>query len=438
MSNKKSVVPELRFPGFGKDWVYEPFSEIYSFLTTNSFSRAKLNYEKGNVRNIHYGDIHTKFSTLFDVSTEDVPYVNPDISLRKIKKETYCEVGDIVFADASEDLDDVGKSIEIINLGKEKLLAGLHTLLARQNSPQKLIIGFGGYLFKSPGIRSQIKREAQGAKVLGISGTRLLTINVFYPDNELEQQKIADCLSSLDALIAAHRDKLDALRAHKKGLMQNLFPQEGERVPRYRFEGFVGEWEEQVLGNLIDVKGRIGYRGYTRKDIVNKGEGAISMSPSNIDENGNLNYEKSTYISWHKYEESPEIMLKDGFTVLVKTGSSFGKAAYIADLKEKATINPQLVVMKPETINPRFLFLMVSNASIQKQIGEAVVGGAIPTLSQASLAAFKVVVPKLEEQQKIADCLSSVDELIAAQADRIEQLQEHKRGLMQGLFPKVD
>lgn len=223
--------------------------------------------------------------------------------------------------------------------------------------------------------------------------------------------------------------------------MQNLFPQEGEKVPKYRFKEFEkdGEWELRQLGvdKLIEIKGRIGYRGYTTEDIVSKGEGAISMSPSNIDENWNLNFEKSTYITWDKYEESPEIMLEDGFTVLVKTGSSYGKAAYIKNLIEKTTINPQLVVLKPKKIDSYFLYLLVTNTSIQKQIQETVVGGAIPTLSQDSISKFEVLVPKRKEQEKIASCLLTLNQLIISQTEKIEQLKLHKKGLMQGMFPKM-
>lgn len=86
---------------------------------------------------------------------------------------------------------------------------------------------------------------------------------------------------------------------------------------------------------MIEIKGRIGYRGYTTNDIVEKGQGAITFSPSNIDDNNQLNFNKATYISWDKYFESPEIMLQDGYTVLVKTGSSFGKAVFIKNLPWK-------------------------------------------------------------------------------------------------------
>ena len=229
---KKSVqisdsdnVPRLRFPEFENEgeWVEKEIGEVYGFKVTNSFSRALLNYEKGEVKNIHYGDIHTKFKTLFDIEKEDVPFINPDVSIENIDKENYCLVGDIVFADASEDVNDIGKSIEITNLNNQQLLAGLHTLLARQKQSE-LAIGFGGYLFKSDWIKKQIQRESQGAKVLGISKTRISDVLISFPKNQKEQQKIASCLSSLDELIMAEAEKIEQLQEHKKGLMQGLFP----------------------------------------------------------------------------------------------------------------------------------------------------------------------------------------------------------------------
>jgi type I restriction enzyme, S subunit len=223
------TVPKLRFPKFcdAPEWEEKPLGKVYSFKVTNSFSRDKLNYEQGLVKNIHYGDIHTKFSTLFDIKKEIVPFINSSEAIGRIKSDRYCIEGDMVFADASEDLNDVGKSIEIVNLNNEKLLSGLHTLLARQKK-SKLIIGFGGYLFKSDGIRVGIKKEAQGAKVLGVSAGRLSNINIYFPTDKKEQQKIVDCLSSIDELITAQAQKLDTLKTHKKGLMQLLFPSTDE------------------------------------------------------------------------------------------------------------------------------------------------------------------------------------------------------------------
>ena len=289
--------------------------------------------------------------------------------------------------------------------------------------------------------------EAGG--VPSLSKTTIGEINVFVPVGEKgelkEQQKIVDCIFSLDELIEATAQKVEALKEHKKGLMQRLFPAEGKNVPDLRFPEFqeTSAWEEKRLGDVVEIKGRIGFRGYTTKDIVEQGDGAISLSPTNITDNGNLNFEKSTYISWEKYEESPEIQLKKGYIVLVKTGSSYGKSALVKELPTKTTVNPQIVVLKPKDgINEHFISALISHSMVQRQIKCAVVGGAIPTLSQDSISKFDILYPRrtshtLSEQRKIANCLSSLDELIEATSRKVEILKDHKKGLIQQLFPKI-
>lgn len=288
---------------------------------------------------------------------------------------------------------------------------------------------------------SQITFEAKEHKRYYISTYQRIQVPL---PKENEQYKIAECLSSLDRLIEATTQKVDALKEHKKGLMQRLFPAEGKNVPDLRFPEFrrTSAWEEKRLGDVVEIKGRIGFRGYTTKDIVEQGDGAISLSPTNITDNGNLNFEKSTYISWEKYKESPEIQLKNGYIVLVKTGSSYGKSALVKELPAKTTVNPQIVVLKPKDgINEHFISALISHSMVQRQIKCAVVGGAIPTLSQESISKFDILYPRRtshtpSEQRKIANCLSSLDELIEAISRKVEILKNHKKGLMQQLFPK--
>jgi type I restriction enzyme, S subunit len=212
-------------------------------------------------------------------------------------------------------------------------------------------------------------------------------------------------------------------------------------IPDLRFPEFKneGEWTETILGSVVEMKGRIGYRGYTTEDIVDKGKGAITLSPSNFKENGQLNFDKCTYISWAKYDESPEIQLEEGQTVLVKT-ASVGKTAYVNKLPEKATVNPQIVVLKPKAIHNRFLSFTVSHQNTQKQIRNNVGAGAIPNISQEIISKTKILLPpdkEKKEQQKIASCLSSLDEVIAAHSQKLELLKDHKKGLMQNLFPSA-
>nr|WP_240609411.1 restriction endonuclease subunit S [Flavipsychrobacter stenotrophus] len=180
-----------------------------------------MNYHEGYVKNIHYGDIHTKYGTLLNLQNESTPYINSDVNISKIEEENYCKIGDLIVADASEDLKDVGKSIEVVNLNGQKVLAGLHTILAR---PLHNIfsIGFCGYLFKSEKIRQQIQKEAQGSKVLSISTTRLSNVLLEIPALE-EQTKIALSLSVLSDKIDTEKNILKKYKRQRVYLLKKLF-----------------------------------------------------------------------------------------------------------------------------------------------------------------------------------------------------------------------
>jgi len=137
MSEGKKLVPKLRFPEFRNDnpWDEKLINEVYCFKGNNSLSRDKLNYEHGTIKNIHYGDIHTKFSTHFNITREEVPYINETDWPEKTKADNLCIEGDVIFADASEDMEDIGKAIEIVHLNGEQVVSGLHTPESVTNHP---------------------------------------------------------------------------------------------------------------------------------------------------------------------------------------------------------------------------------------------------------------------------------------------------------------
>lgn len=203
------------------DWENKKYGEIFTFRSTNSYSRENLNYSDGIVRNIHYGDIHTKFPTLFNIEQEHVPFINFEIEICRIPEDNYCKVGDLIIADASEDYEDVGKCIEIVNLNNEKVLAGLHTILARPDL-YNMVTGFSGYLMKSENIRLQIKTIAQGSKVLSISSKRLAEISLNIPSLP-EQSKIANFLTAIDEKLTQCQAQIDQTDRYKKGLLQKMF-----------------------------------------------------------------------------------------------------------------------------------------------------------------------------------------------------------------------
>lgn len=204
-----------------------------------------------------------------------------------------------------------------------------------------------------------------------------------------------------------------------------------------RFPEFTEEWQEHKLCNIASIVGRIGFRGYTTNDIVAKGKGAIALSPTNI-ENNRLTYDKdNTYISFYKYEESPEIMIKQGDVVFVKTGSTVGKVAYVDKLMCKTTLNPQVIVLKNIQCDNYLLSVLMSTSRFQNAIRKITVGGAVPTLSQAAMGDIAVTMPQVAEQEKLSKFISLLDKRIATQNKIIDKLQSLIKGLRNKIFGKL-
>ena len=428
------LVPKLRFPEFrgAVGWAPEPMGEVYSFKGNNSLSRDKLNYDAGSVKNIHYGDIHTKFSTHFVITRELVPFIN-EAEECVIRDENLCTEGDMIFADASEDMADIGKAIEITHLNGERVVSGLHTILARRMG-ERIALGFGGHLFKSGWVRTQIQKEAQGAKVLGISPKRLRNVQLPLPNDSAEQQKIADCLSAVDELIAAQARKVDALKTHKKGLMQQLFPREGETQPRLRFPEFQGTtgWTLEKIENLAK-RGS----GHTPSKSVPEYYGGgvkwVSLADSKRLDAGFIS-ETETNISELGIKNSSAVLHPAG-AVLISRDAGVGKSAVMA---VPMAVSQHFIVWvcDNQKLCNWFLYYLLQ---LMKPIFERIAtGSTIKTIGLPFFKELSIAVPSVSEQKRIADCLTSLDTLITTATQELETLKTHKKGLMQQLFPSVE
>ena len=192
-------------------------------------------------------------------------------------------------------------------------------------------------------------------------------------------------------------------------------------------------WSARPLGDLCEIHGRIGFRGYTKADLVRKGEGAITFSPSDIDDQ-RISYKDCDYISWAKYIESPEIQVKEGDILFCKT-ASIGKCAQIWDLKEKATINPQFVLLNDFKCNSSLLYYMLAFSSFQNRVLVITGGSTIPTISQEAMKKQLIPIPDdPDEQNRIAETLLSIDKIIGALDEAIAKKRQIKEGLMQQLL----
>ena len=210
-------VPTLRFPEFEGEWEKCKVSDLLDFYSTNSLSWDKLEYGTSNIQNLHYGLIHVGLPTMVDVEKDNLPYI---IDGNVPKNYELCKDGDVAFADASEDTNEVAKAVEFYNLNGKDVVCGLHTIHGRDNK-DKTIVGYKGYAFSSMSFHHQIRRIAQGTKIYSINSKNFCECYIGIPSKK-EQRKIADLLRLLDERIATQNALIDRLQSLIKGIMVNL------------------------------------------------------------------------------------------------------------------------------------------------------------------------------------------------------------------------
>ncbi|MCI9626434.1 MAG: hypothetical protein HFI90_06585 [Clostridia bacterium] len=276
---------------------------------------------------------------------------------------------------------------------------------------------------------------AIGTTFLEISKGALCKIQLQTPPI-IEQKNIAEALSDIDNLISSLEKVIEKKKAIKQACLQKMFPKYGETTPEMRLPGFTEPWEQRKLGEVVRLNGRIGFRGYTEKDIVSKDEGGVlTFSPTNIVNNTLTTNCKNTYITRFKYDESPEIKIHNGDILFVKTGSTLGKSALVTGLFEDATLNPQVVVMRSNKHNTEFLAALLITNSIFSQVNADKIGGAVPTLTETKIKDFNVAIPVSEsEKTQIGQFFTNLDNLITLHQRKLEKYKKIKQGMMQQLL----
>lgn len=222
-------VPALRFPEFTEEWERIRVSDLLDFYSTNSLSWEQLEYEQNEPYNLHYGLIHVGLPTLIDLTKDELPSIKDG---NAPKKYELCKEGDVAFADASEDTNEVAKIVEFYNLDGKKVVCGLHTIHGRNNNKQTAQ-GFLGYCFSSTVFHNQIRRIAQGTKIYSISTKNFSEVFVGLP-NKKEQQKIATLLRLIDERIVTQNKIIEKLETLIKGIVDFIF--NANKFPKVPFK----------------------------------------------------------------------------------------------------------------------------------------------------------------------------------------------------------
>lgn len=440
MEQINKMIPELRFPEFVNDgeWIEEKLGVLSNVIIGGTPSTTVEEYWNGNIGWIGSGELKndlikspTKYITELGLKKSSTYLLPKNTTVLAMTGATLGKIGYLTFECCGNQ--SVAGFINLKNLNSKYLYYQL------QNHT-KQIFSFAG-----------------GGAQAGINKYNIENILLQVPKNidekNKEQQKIADCLTSLDELITAHTDKLENLKSHKKGLLQNLFPDPstssgGQKVPNYRFPEFLndGEWVEITVENLIDKNiiyapkdGNHGNLHPKSSDYVKEGVPFIMASDIS---NGKIDLKKCVFL---KKEQADS--LQKGFSnfddILLTHKGTVGEVA-INDIKDYPYImlTPQVTyyrIKNSKKLFNKFLAKFFVSDSFQKQLSNLSGGGTRAYVGITEQKKLIITKPSnIKEQQKIADCLSAVDNLITAQTEKIEQLKNHKKGLMQGLFPQIE
>lgn len=283
-------------------------------------------------------------------------------------------------------------------------------------------------------LRGMVNEGARAGR-FNISISQFLSTAACRPD-ESEQQRIAECLSSVDELIAAQARKVDAIKTHKKGLMQQLFPREGETQPRLRFPEFqnAGDWERTSLGDYFDPI-RNGFVG-TATPHYTTSDGIRYLQGRNIKQ-GRIEADNLIYITIEFHSRQRKSHLKTGDILMVQSGH-VGECAVVGS-DFAGTNCHALVILTPKGKPSSDFFAHYFYSPIgELSIFQITTGNTIKHILASELKTLPVLVPDFAEQQRIAICLNSLDALITAETQRLEALKTHKKGLMQQLFPSPE
>lgn len=418
--SENTVVPKLRFPQFTSlsEWRIAPLERLAARISTKN--------SDGHVERVLTN------SAVFGV-LDQRDYFDKDIATAgKVDGYYVVAKGDYVYNPRISAIAPVGP-ISRNNLG-EGVVSPLYTVFRFFNEKTD----FYEHYFRSSGWHSYLRRSAStGARHdrMSITTNAFMRMPVPVPSCE-EQQRIADCLTSLDEVIAAQGQKVEALKIHKRSLMQGLFPREGESVPHLRFPEFCSaqEWREMPLGDLVDILSGYPFGG---DDIVEDSSGARLMRGINVTEGFIRHGSEIDRYYLGSLSGLEKFRLKAGDIVIGMDGSKVGKNSALVHAGDAGALLIQRVArLRAKSISLMcFIFHQIHSPRFHAYVDRINTSSGIPHISVKQIKEYPIYLAGDVEQQCIADCLSSLDEQIRAEVNQINVLNAHKRGLMQALFP---
>lgn len=379
-------------------------SDLLDFYSTNSLSWEQLDYNNGKIKNLHYGLIHKGLPTMVDVAYDSLPYIKEEFMLKSF---TLLKEGDVAFADASEDTNDVAKAIEVVNCNNQQIVSGLHTIHGRDNS-NRTVIGYKGYAFASDSFHKQIRRIAQGTKVFSISVRNFDEVYIGIPSKE-EQTKISKLLTAIDKRIATQNKIIEDLKKLKSAIIEMEYGNMAKSISH------IGDFIEQtskrnkdsVILNVLSVSNS---QGFIQQSEQFENRIVASDDTSNY-----------------------KIVARNDFA-FNPARINVGSIARLTTF-ERGIVSPMYICFRTKNnLFPEYLDYFFESKRFFAEIQKRLEGSVRQCLSFEGLCNIPLCIPTVEVQQQIGKRLSTLAKEIKLEIDFLELLQRQKRFLLHQMF----
>ena len=407
-------VPNLRFPEFEGEWEKCKVSELLDFYSTNSLSWDKLEYGTNAIQNLHYGLIHVGLPTMVDLDNDKLPNI---VSGNTPKNYELCQEGDIAFADASEDTNEVAKAVEFYNLNGKDVICGLHTIHGRDNQ-HKTIVGYKGYAFSSTAFHQQIRRIAQGTKIYSINSKNFSECYIGIPSKG-EQKKIATLLRLIDERISTQSKIIEKFESLIKGLNNHLYQQYGNEI----------ETSFADLG--------VSYSGLSGKTATDFGSGKPFITYLNVYSNNVIEETSYQYVRMGENEKQNIVRYGDVlFTLSSETPEEVGiGSVYLGN--QEVYLNSfcfGVHITNIQKVFSSYLSYYISTTQFRKFIYPFAQGSTRFNLCKADFEKSKFKLPSLENQKRIYESLKCLSGKVAAEDAILKQYHSQKQYLLRQMF----
>lgn len=409
---KDRLMPRRRFIGYKEELEQRKLGEITESFSGGTPNAGKSEYYGGRIPFIRSGEISSDLTELF---ITDTGLNNSSAKL--------VDAGDILYALYGATSGEV--SISRINGAINQAILAIRPT---QGDDSYMIVQ---WLKKQK--ETIISTYLQGGQG-NLSGSIVKNLLITLPKNKDEQSKVGSFFKRLDLTITLQQHKLEKLQELKKAYLYEMFPTEDENIPKRRFSGFTGAWEQRKLSELATMNARIGWQNLRTSEFLDSGDYMLITGTDFSD--GMVNYSTVHYVKKERYDQDKKIQVQNGSILITKDGT-LGKVAYVQDLSMPATLNAGVFnvrVIDDSLVDAMYLFHFLSAPFLMNYVTRTATGGTIKHLNQNILVNFPVLLPKIEEQKLISKFLDNLSTTITLQQRKIEKLQKLKQAYLNDMF----